>query len=83
MCLACESDYKCVLACVCVWYHGCVWLFVSRLCSFSAGSLRGGSALMCGCSDADVLVLSRQSSAFVNTHKYTDTHTHNLCFTSP
>lgn len=36
---------------------------------------------MCGCSDADVLVLSRQPSAFVNTHTSTQihTHTHNLC----
>lgn len=56
----------CLYLCVCMCLCGCV--------SY-AGSLRGSSALMCGCSDAE-LVLSRQPASCVNTHAFSDTHTH-------
>lgn len=59
----------CLYLCVCMCLCGCV--------SY-AGSLRGSSALMCGCSDAE-LVLSRQPASCVNTHAFSDTHTQMIC----
>lgn len=71
----CRRVCVCVLTWVCLFVKVVCAVVRVRVCVCAAGSLRGGSALMCGCTDADS-VLSRQSASCVNTHRHTEIHTH-------
>lgn len=82
MCASCRhargSDYECVLSCACSVGVSVCLCRRPRCYGFGAGSPKGRSALMCGCSDAELL-LFRQSASCVNTHACARAHVDDLC----
>lgn len=55
---------------VCLWVVVCGFICADILAvyGFGAASLRGRSALMCGCSDAELVLLTSQHPVNTNTH---------------